>query len=65
MLDEARNNVFDFLKPRMQCTLGVNDCSLTALSLLLKENVYISEKFMPECRWMFVCDVCGYKQINR
>ena len=64
-LNEARRIVFEFLQTKMQCQLGVNDCSLTALNLLLNENAFICGKFMQEYCWRFTCDFCGYVQINR
>ncbi|CAB4006897.1 SUMO-specific isopeptidase USPL1-like [Paramuricea clavata] len=65
LLLHARVKVFEFLKSKMQCSLGVNDSALASINALLKENSMISEKFSQECVWTFKCSSCGYTQVDR
>ena len=64
-LSNARMKVFEFLKRKMQCSLGVNDSALESLNALLKENSVICDKFSQDCEWTFKCSSCGYTQVDR
>lgn len=65
LLLSIRTKVFEHLKSKMQCSLGVNDSAVAAMSALLKDNSTIGEKFSQECEWRFTCPSCGYKQLDR
>ena len=65
LLLDVRVKVFEFLKSKMQCSLGVNDSALASIIVLLKDNSMISEKFCQECEWVFKCSSCGYTQVDR
>ena len=65
LLNQARVEVFEYLKSKMQCELGTNDSPLVSLSILMKEDLQIKEKFMQEYKWNFECTLCGYVQVNR
>ena len=65
ILHKVRMNVFEFLKSKMQCSLGVNDSALSSLIVLLEDNSMISARFSQECEWEFKCSSCGYTQIDR
>mgnify|MGYP002803903167 FL=1 len=65
LLLDVRMKVFEFLKSKMQCSLGVNDSALASLNVLLKDNSKIAEKFRQECEWTFKCSSCGYTQVDR
>ena len=64
-LCNVRMKVFEFLKSKMQCSLGVNDSALSSLNALLKDNSVICEKFSQECEWKFRCSSCEYTQVDR
>ena len=65
ILCNARMKIFEFLKTKMKCSLGVNDSPLASLNILLRDSVVIGEKFVIDCEWSFKCALCGYTQVNR
>ena len=65
VLEDARQRVWTYLQPKMNCELGVNDSAITALLLLLKENSIISKETLQEYYWEFSCSACCYQQIDR
>ena len=64
-LQDAREEVWRYLQPRMKCNYGVNDSPVTALPLLLRENDTLSEKTLQIYQWKFTCSSCGYQQIDK
>lgn len=64
-LHYIREEVWNYLKPKMKCQRGVNDSPVTALPLLLRENGTVSEEMLQVYQWEFSCTTCGYQQVNK
>lgn len=65
MLVDIRHNVWNYLAPKMKCSLGVNDSPIFALPLLLKENGVTSENSLQEYCWEFNCESCSFTENTR
>ncbi|EDO45488.1 predicted protein [Nematostella vectensis] len=65
LLSDVRQSLWDYLKPKMKCKLGVNDSPVFALPLILRENSVTSQTCLQEYTWQFHCNECGFSEAIR
>ncbi|XP_043541819.1 SUMO-specific isopeptidase USPL1 isoform X4 [Chiloscyllium plagiosum] len=64
-LSNVRESLFQLLRPKLKCELGVPDSPVFAFPQLLRQDPYVEALFMQSYIWSFECMKCGYKYEER
>ncbi|XP_060682110.1 SUMO-specific isopeptidase USPL1 [Hemiscyllium ocellatum] len=64
-LSNVRESLFQLLRPKLKCKLGVPDSPVFAFPQLLRQDPYVEALFMQSYIWSFECMKCGYKYEER
>ena len=65
VLNSCRENVWNYLYPKLKCEKGQHDSPVFALPMLLGEEPGVKKQLMHNFEWCMTCSACGHEHRDR